>query len=127
MAARPVPAYERRPSPCKQLKAIHLLDPTACLFASIVFFRDSSAKDCSIGSTSAPNPKGTSRLSVIASHSTYTPPARSSMRQYEFIAHRNPLPSPSARSRSEGLPAFSTCRTDSLRDCMAILVGPNGT
>src|ERR1700691_1142999 len=126
MAPRPVPAYDRRPSPCKQLKALHLLDPTACFFAVIVFFRDSSAKDCSIGSTSAPNPKGTSRLSVIASHSTYTPPARSSMRQYEVIAHRTPLPPPSASSRSEGLPAFSTCRTDSLRDWIVILVGPTG-
>src|SRR6204780_5131839 len=37
----------------KQLKELHLLDPTAYFFASIVFFRDSSGKDAIIVSTSA--------------------------------------------------------------------------
>src|SRR5687767_10637141 len=49
---------------------------------------DSRGRLVTNGPTTQPRPKGMSRVSDTDSHSRYTPPSRSSKRQYELRRHR---------------------------------------
>ena len=79
------------------------------------------------GFTIHPSPVGISLDNDTASHWIYTPPFFSSMCQYEFSLHMNPLSLPIGFGCSPTYPGFSISWIRLLIDLLTIRVGLSGS